>query len=838
MNAGSRVFYRAGFNSYDGILSMANIAIDSDPRYGPAYYFRGIVHKRRGDVFLYRAKPDQVKEGLRHYELARDDYARAIELDKEPTAEVYFQLGLTLERLRAAGSKKVRLDSIIDVFRKAQVRDPRSHRIQAHLAWALDSRHRELVHRLFRQAPEPTRILLDFIAKVRPVDRPGGVQDNPIPRVLGNRAGDVPDRRIQARLAWALDQSRHRAEKRLHRIQARLAWVLKMLERPIYNEESRRLYRQVAERMIHLHATQVVRDPAEETPIYKPGAVSPFVAALHPGEPLDMEVTAAWYKDYREAIASAARYDQESAIRHYIVAMRAESEIGAKTSVGGLPLPSSQSPGPESGQGAPQGSGLSRQLPPANDPASEPPPLPREAYEPSSSMPVEVATSEISPPLPREAYEPSSPIMESDVAMRTQPLVSSAAYGIVAPQVTGSSHGQSSDAASMLTSPAAPPGQGPLPPNPYDRRIDFVDDRRDPLDQLTWHHSSRTDFYTGLLDDNGVLNRWRVARHEAARVPRPEAPKLVIVAVSGGGIVAAGWTVRCLTEIERQFPDFPYHVRVITGASGGMVGAGLYVASLGAPPPEGTYRTCEDLKQLRRQIDQDSLTPVVRRLVLRDLPSIFSPAVQSEDRGRVLERRWHENTGGALTKSFFDLRGGELAGWRPSLIVSPLVVEDGAQVAISNLDLEHLGGINMHFFSTFPLARATLPLSTALRMNAAFPFASPAVSLPTDPPRRVADAGYVDNYGIQLAAEWIRAHERWLAAHTSGVALVQIRAYKLNLPGKESGSGWSSLAPALHWLTSPLEGYTAAKKTAMVTLNDRLVTQLLTPADSTELTAC
>ena len=72
----------------------------------------------------------------------------------------------------------------------------------------------------------------------------------------------------------------------------------------------------------------------------------------------------------------------------------------------------------------------------------------------------------------------------------------------------------------------------------------------------------------------------------------------------------------------------------------------------------------------------------------------------------------------------------ELQGWRPSLIVSPMLVEDGAQMAISNLDLEGLENITLHLFKTFPDAWPFLKVSTALRMNGAFPFVSPGDSLP------------------------------------------------------------------------------------------------------------
>jgi hypothetical protein len=51
-----------------------------------------------------------------------------------------------------------------------------------------------------------------------------------------------------------------------------------------------------------------------------------------------------------------------------------------------------------------------------------------------------------------------------------------------------------------------------------------------------------------------------------------------------------------------------------------------------------------------------------------------------------------------------------------------------------------------------PQAWAGFPLSTAARLSAAFPFVSGAVLLPTNPRRHVVDAGYYDNYGLELAS--------------------------------------------------------------------------------------
>jgi hypothetical protein len=71
---------------------------------------------------------------------------------------------------------------------------------------------------------------------------------------------------------------------------------------------------------------------------------------------------------------------------------------------------------------------------------------------------------------------------------------------------------------------------------------------------------------------------------------------------------------------------------------------------------------------------------------------------------------------------------------------------------ISNPSVEALTGPDwryaISFFALFPKSVDTFRVATAVRMNATFPYVSPAVSLPTAPPVRVVDTGYYDNYGL------------------------------------------------------------------------------------------
>jgi hypothetical protein len=156
-------------------------------------------------------------------------------------------------------------------------------------------------------------------------------------------------------------------------------------------------------------------------------------------------------------------------------------------------------------------------------------------------------------------------------------------------------------------------------------------------------------------------------------------------------------------------------------------------------------------------------------------------------------------------RSFTELKDLEREGRRPSLVYSPMLVEDCRRLLISNLDLLDLTWTSgdvlgftpfrdqygipsspprpllslsaVEFFRLFPQA-TNFEVGTAARMNASFPLVSPGVSLPTDPPRRVVDAGYYDNYGVNLAAIWLARNESVIRKYTSGVVLIEIRAYR------------------------------------------------------------
>ncbi|HUR53897.1 MAG TPA: patatin-like phospholipase family protein [Gemmataceae bacterium] len=340
--------------------------------------------------------------------------------------------------------------------------------------------------------------------------------------------------------------------------------------------------------------------------------------------------------------------------------------------------------------------------------------------------------------------------------------------------------------------------------------------------------------------------------------PEQRSGPCVVVTVSGGGLRSAAWTFGILSALELSFAeatppiDFPAQVRIITGASGGMLGAAYYVTTL--PPPEkrahkdeaNRARRKTELDELYQNLTRDNLTPLIRQQVFEDIPNLFSPWPTRNDRGKVLERVWSENLGGKLDQPFSRLRDAERHGLIPSLVFTPMMIEDGRRLLVSNLDMrnpltndgnmllpespdpdnpECYSRAALELFRLFPDAKSRFRLSTAARMSASFPFFSPAVSLPVRPRRRVVDAGYYDNYGVSLAASWVmsRSNRAWVAKNSNGVLLIQIRDgvnHRQRRLEKLDGDGSTGLSRATEEVSSPLEGLDNARVASSSFRND------------------
>jgi hypothetical protein len=329
----------------------------------------------------------------------------------------------------------------------------------------------------------------------------------------------------------------------------------------------------------------------------------------------------------------------------------------------------------------------------------------------------------------------------------------------------------------------------------------------------------------------------------------PEPVPLILVATSGGGIRAAVWTAAILGQLA-EIRDFVRLTRLVTGASGGMVGAAAWLSWL-SMPRGSTWRN------LVGAVSTDGLTETVSQLSLHDVPLAFLPVVNRHDRGQALECIWRESWPGGhpggqgrAGLTLADLREREGAGELPSLVFSPMLVEDGRRLLIGNRDLRAASDHRVVWASVsggtgpesgiasrtavslsdlLPGRWQSTPLTTAARLSASFPFVSPAVTLPTTPPRRVVDAGYYDNYGLELACSWLRSlcEDGDLRSRVSRALLIQIRDNVSDLsvnPDTENRAQLRGepgpLARGVQELTSPVEAVLAARESVNLFRND------------------
>ncbi len=289
-----------------------------------------------------------------------------------------------------------------------------------------------------------------------------------------------------------------------------------------------------------------------------------------------------------------------------------------------------------------------------------------------------------------------------------------------------------------------------------------------------------------------VLNNWR----EKQTLKKP---KMVLICTSGGGQRAALWTFNALQRIDQrlqgQIMDKAF---MISGASGGMIGAAYY-RELYLKRRMGSNLELHDRKWLAN-LGKDNLNPIIFSLVVNDTflkLSSFQHEGRSfkKDRGYMFEQSLNSNLEGIFNKNIGDYKKEEQRANIPWMLLSPTVANDGRKLYISNLpvsfmnaDPEGQGGSSkirgLDFINYFKDQDAErISMLTALRMSASFPYITPTVSLPSEPRLEIMDAGISDNFGISGALRFMQVFKDWITENTDGVILLVIRdTKKINQP--------------------------------------------------------
>ena len=281
-----------------------------------------------------------------------------------------------------------------------------------------------------------------------------------------------------------------------------------------------------------------------------------------------------------------------------------------------------------------------------------------------------------------------------------------------------------------------------------------------------------------------ALEGWKNRQNE-------DKPLLVIFNSSGGGLRSSIFTLAAMQYLDSASNGKFYNrIFLLAGSSGGMIGSAYY-RELQLKNQAGETMGITS-KRYYDVLGADILNSVGFSMAVNDF---FIPLKTFKkagyryplDRGVAWDNRFNLNTGNILNKSVMSYRSQEASGQIPLLILSPTIINRGQRLLISPMGLSFLSKYNPEFqtrktdlydgveYGRFFASRQadSMSFSTALRMSSTFPYISPMVALPTEPPMEVLDAGARDNDGLLLTLRFMHEFKDWIAANTSGVLVVQ-----------------------------------------------------------------
>ena len=290
---------------------------------------------------------------------------------------------------------------------------------------------------------------------------------------------------------------------------------------------------------------------------------------------------------------------------------------------------------------------------------------------------------------------------------------------------------------------------------------------------------------------------------------------LVVMAASGGGIQASGWTAEVLSGLQDEIgPDFTQSIGLISSVSGGSVGTMFYLDNL-------KNGVVSDSRKLLNNATADWLDSVGWGLAYPDLVrAIGLPFLNFSkywDRGYSLEKDW-EHTLSKPDQTIDDWYEQAKQGEIPIPVFNSTLVENGRRFLISSF--KFLPGqmsnylihedLNQNKNKTVQEARAldfrtlynncgesanelcSLSVATAARLSATFPYVSPMARNDIDnviaegnkkysQDYHMADGGYFDNAGAYTAIEWLNNILQNYAdsLNIKKVVLLQINAFPI-----------------------------------------------------------
>jgi hypothetical protein len=285
-----------------------------------------------------------------------------------------------------------------------------------------------------------------------------------------------------------------------------------------------------------------------------------------------------------------------------------------------------------------------------------------------------------------------------------------------------------------------------------------------------------------------ILERWK-----EKFITSKSKPKMIFINCSGGGLRASIWAFRLMQVADSLTNnEFSKSTQLISGASGGMIGASYY-RELYLQERLGLQKNRNNKKHLFN-VGKDLLNPIAFSITVSDLFFNIQKFKEGEtrfakDRAYAFEQQLNENTGYVFSKPLSAYKEAEASGLVPMIIFSPTIVNDGRRMMISPQGISYMTKHKTDSSFRFQETRDEIEFNklfknqnsenvrftSVLRMNATFPYILPAVSLPSEPLIHVMDAGIRDNTGMKTSLRFLYIFKDWIEENTSGVIFVDIR---------------------------------------------------------------
>lgn len=285
-----------------------------------------------------------------------------------------------------------------------------------------------------------------------------------------------------------------------------------------------------------------------------------------------------------------------------------------------------------------------------------------------------------------------------------------------------------------------------------------------------------------------ILNKWKKKAFVNPEISSK--PKMIFINCSGGGLKSALWTFYSLQVTDLLMEGrLMQNTVLITGSSGGMIGAS-YLRELYLQQQLGVIDNFHD-PEWGDNVSKDMLNPIASSIALNDLFLRWQYFTEGnytypKDRGYAFERKLNENTNYVMDKRLGDYTEVEKNALVPMMIFSPSITNDAKRLIISSQPVSFMSynGLDDHrhvFLENIEFTRLfknhnpyNLKFTSAIRMNATFPYVLPVVSLPSSPLLEVMDAGMRDNYGTRTAVQYILHMHKWINENTSGIVIIRI----------------------------------------------------------------